>query len=55
MMVHIFREYGYALLLAVILAGTLGPPIPSYPLVLLAAAGHAVPPAALAAGLNPAS
>jgi membrane protein DedA with SNARE-associated domain len=38
MMVHIFREYGYGLLFAVILGETLGLPIPSYPLVLLAVA-----------------
>jgi membrane protein DedA with SNARE-associated domain len=38
MMVHIFREYGYGLLFAAILAETLGLPIPSYPLALLAAA-----------------
>ena len=38
MMVQIFREYGYGLLFAAILAETLGLPIPSYPLVLLAAA-----------------
>ncbi len=37
-MVQIFREYGYGLLFAAILAETLGLPIPSYPLVLLAAA-----------------
>lgn len=37
-MVHIFREYGYSLLFVSILAETLGLPIPSYPLVLLAAA-----------------
>jgi hypothetical protein len=55
MMVQIFREYGYGLLLAVILAETLGLPIPSCPLVLVAAAGHAVPPAALAVELNPVS
>ena len=37
-MVHIFREYGYGLLFAVVLGEALGLPIPSYPLVLLAAA-----------------
>lgn len=37
-MVHIFREYGYSLLFVSILGETLGLPIPSYPLVLLAAA-----------------
>jgi membrane protein DedA with SNARE-associated domain len=38
MMVQIFREYGYGLLFVAILAETLGLPIPSYPLVLLAVA-----------------
>lgn len=37
-MVDTFRQYGYALLFVAILAETLGLPIPSYPLVLLAAA-----------------
>ena len=37
-MVQIFCEYGYGLLFVAILAETLGLPIPSYPLVLLAAA-----------------